>query len=62
MNFEVNGQAYILTFLPDEGSFGLFAPNREGMNRMKIVHEQGPMFIAKMDSEEEEPQGKQSLN
>ncbi len=61
MNFEVNGQAYILTFLPNEGSFALFAPNSEGMNRMRIVHDEGPMLIAKVD-DEPEPERNRRLN
>jgi hypothetical protein len=60
MNFEVNGQPYVLTFLPDEGSFALFAPNREGMNRMKIVHDEGPTWVVTADPEME-GEGKPSL-
>ena len=61
MNFEINGQNYILTFLPDEGSFALFAPDRQGMNRMKIVHDDGPTFIAPIEDVEEN-KGKRRLN
>ncbi len=50
MNFEVNGQAYVLTFLPGEGSFALFE-NDEGMRRMRIVHDDGPVFITKLGDE-----------
>ncbi len=46
MNFEVNGQDYVLTFLPGEGSFALFEKDEEGVKRMKIVHDDGPIFIA----------------
>lgn len=46
MNFEINGQNYVLTFLPDEGSFALFEKDGEDFERIKIVHDDGPMFIA----------------
>jgi hypothetical protein len=61
MNFEVNGQAYVLTFLPDEGSFALFEDNGDDVQRMKIVHDDGPMFLAKI-GDQREPERKQSLN
>ena len=61
MDFEVNGQNYILAFLPNEGSFGLFEKDGEGVHRMKIVHDDGPMLIAPMQDEEKN-EGKRSLN
>ncbi len=60
MNFVVNGQAYILTFLPGEGNFALFESGDDGMQRMRIVHDDGPMLVAKLD--DEAPEGKPSLN
>jgi hypothetical protein len=61
MDFEINGQNYILTFLPNEGSFGLFEKDDDGVHRMKIVHDDGPMFIAPLDGTEKN-EGKRSLN
>ncbi len=46
MNFEVNGQDYVLTFLPNEGSFALFEKDDEQVKRLRIVHDDGPVFIA----------------
>ena len=54
MNFEVNGQSYILTFLPEEGSFALFEPNNRGMKRLKIVHDEGPTWIVTADQNPED--------
>ncbi|HEY3930321.1 MAG TPA: hypothetical protein VGL89_18255 [Candidatus Koribacter sp.] len=51
MNFEVKGQNYVLTFLPNEGSFALFERDGEDFERMKIVHDDGPMFIAQIEPE-----------
>ncbi len=62
MNFEVNGQAYVLTYLPSEGSFALFeTDDKDGLKRMKIVHDDGPMLIAKI-GDDRAPEGKPSLN
>jgi hypothetical protein len=61
MNFEVNGQAYVLTYLPDEGSFALFEKDGEDFERMKIVHDDGPVFLAKIGNDRA-PEGKPSLN
>ncbi len=61
MNFEVNGQAYVLTFLPGEGSFALFETDEDGPKRMKIVHDDGPMFIAPI-AHEDGPKRTKSLN
>jgi hypothetical protein len=61
MNFEVNGQAYVLTYLPGEGSFALFETDEDGAKRMKIVHDDGPMLIAKI-GDDQAPEGKPSLN
>lgn len=61
MNFEVNGQNYLLTFLPGEGSFALFENDDEDLKRMKIVHDDGPMLIAKI-GHEQEPGDSRSLN
>ena len=61
MDFEINGQNYILTFLPNEGSFALFEKDDEGVHRMKIVHDDGPMFIAPV-GDPEQNEGKRSLN
>ncbi len=60
MNFEVNGQGYVLTFLPDEGSFALFEKDGEDFERVKIVHDDGPLFIAQVG--EEKSREKKSLN
>jgi hypothetical protein len=60
MNFEVNGQAYVLTFLPGEGTFALFEQNGEEVERVKIVHDDGPMVIAHINGTSNE--GKPSLN
>lgn len=53
MNFEVNGQGYVFTFLPNEGSFALFEKDGEEFERMKIVHDDGPVFIAQVGGEKE---------
>jgi len=45
MNFEINGQNYVFTFLPNEGSFALFEKDGEDLQRLKIVHDDGPVFI-----------------
>jgi hypothetical protein len=61
MNFEVNGQAYVFTFLPNEGSFALFEKDGEELERMKIVHDDGPMLIARLGGKNS-TEGKPSLN
>jgi len=61
MDFEVNGQDYVLTFLPNEGSFALFEKDEESVKRLRIVHDDGPVFIAPIRSEDG-PETKQSLN
>lgn len=61
MDFEVNGQAYVLTYLPGEGSFALFETDADGAKRMKIVHDDGPMLIANI-GDDQAPEGKRSLN
>jgi hypothetical protein len=61
MNFEVNGQAYVFTFLPSEGGFALFEKDGEGLERLKIVHDDGPMLIARIDGKTPE-EGKPGLN
>ena len=53
MNFEVNGQDYVLTFLPNEGSFALFEKDGDEFERLKIVHDDGPVFIAQVGNEDE---------
>jgi hypothetical protein len=61
MNFEVNGQAYVLTFLPNEGSIALFEKDGDEFERMKIVHDDGPMLIATI-ADEDGPERTPSLN
>ena len=60
MNFEVKGQSYVLTFLPSEGSFALFETDGEEVHRMKIVHDDGPTFVSKVEDAGSER--KRSLN
>ncbi len=61
MDFEVNGQAYVFTFLPGEGSFALFEKDGEELERLKIVHDDGPLFIARV-ADENGPERTSSLN
>ena len=53
MDFEVNGQAYVFTFLPKEGSFALFEKDGEDFERIKIVHDDGPLLVATVGNETE---------
>jgi hypothetical protein len=61
MDFEVNGQEYVFTFLQGEGSFALFEKDGEDVHRMKIVHDDGPTFIARINHDRA-PEGTPSLN
>ena len=61
MDFEVNGQDYVLTFLPNEGSFALFEKDEESVKRLRIVHDDGPVFVARIGNEDG-PERKTNLN
>jgi hypothetical protein len=41
VQFEVNGQVYVLAMLPPDGELGLFAPTQAGLKRLPIYDDGG---------------------
>jgi hypothetical protein len=55
MQFEVNGQVYVLAMIPPDGGLGLFAPTRAGLKRLPIYddgEEEVPLVIESSQTDE----------
>jgi hypothetical protein len=59
MQFEVNGQVYVLAMLPPDGGLGLFAPTLAGLKRLPI-YDDGEEEVLVMSPEKDG--GKVTLN
>jgi hypothetical protein len=46
LQFQVKGQVYFLALVPPYGELGLFAPTRQGLRRLPIVHDDGAPVLA----------------
>jgi hypothetical protein len=44
MNFEVNGVRYFLTFVAEEGEWGLLSPAKNGLRRLRIFNDGAPVI------------------
>ena len=55
MQFEVNGQVYVLAMIPPEGDLGLFAPTRAGLKRLLIYDDSRSSRAGNSFGQDEEP-------
>ncbi len=62
MDFEVNGEQYFLALLPENGDLALFSPTDQGLRRLPILSDKGPMELFAVQNEDEGGEGNAILN